>query len=150
DDYQQLGLLELAEQCRELGRPWMLVKPSGIEAWLGPLFTRGENGCYACLEHHLDKHRKLENQLKKHRGGDGPIVLSVAALPTTERAAVAIAATEIAKWIVSGKSEVLERNVLTLDTATLERKTHPLNRRPQCPRCGDPTLVAAAQKRPPE
>jgi oxazoline/thiazoline synthase len=148
DDYQRPGLDELDRRCRELGRPWMLMKPSGITAWLGPLFIPGENGCYACLEHRLDKHRKLEAFLKQHRGGAAPIVLSLAALPSTEKAAVAAAATEIARWVVSGGSEVLERNVLTFDATTLEQRTHALTRRPQCPRCGDPTLVATAQARP--
>jgi oxazoline/thiazoline synthase len=148
DDYQQMGLDELDRRCRDLGRPWMLMKPSGVEAWLGPLFL-GDNGCYACLVHRLDKHRKLEAFLKRQRGGDAPIVLSIGALPSSERAAVAVAATEIAKWVVSGGSEVLAGNVLTFDAAKLERRAHALTRRPQCPRCGDPALMAAAQVRPP-
>ena len=150
DDYQQAGLDELDRRCRELRRPWLLMKPSGMVAWLGPLFLPGENGCYACLEHRVDKHRKLEGFLKRQRGGDAPILLSTAALPSSERAALAVAATEIARWVVSGKSEALECNVLTIDAAKLERRMHVVSRRPQCARCGDSTLVAAAQNRPPE
>jgi oxazoline/thiazoline synthase len=149
DDYQRSGLDEIDRQCQKLGRPWMPLKPSGIQAWLGPLFIPGTAGCYACLEHRLDKHRKVESFLKKHRGGDAPIVLSTASLPSTERAALAAAATEIAKWIVSGDGELITRNVLTLHAATFERKAHAVTRRPQCPRCGDPSLVAASQARPP-
>jgi ribosomal protein S12 methylthiotransferase accessory factor len=150
DDYQQVGLDELGRRCRELGRPWLLMKPSGMEAWLGPLFLPGENGCFMCLAYRLDKHRKLEGFLRRRRGGDAPIIVSTAALPSTERAAVATAATEIARWVVSGKSEALEGNVLAFDAAKLERTAHAVSRRPQCVRCGDPALVAAAQTRPPE
>jgi bacteriocin biosynthesis cyclodehydratase domain-containing protein len=150
DDYERAGLREIDRQCREAGRPWLLLKPYGLSAWLGPLYVPGQTGCHACLLHRLEKHRKLETFLARRRAGGAPIAPAVAALPSTERAAFALAATEIAKWLVFGKSDALEGKVVTSDAETLERKAHTLTRRPQCPGCGDRGLVAANQRRAPE
>ena len=149
DDYLQAGLEELNREALTQARPWLLLKPCGLEGWLGPLFVPWVTGCHACLERRLQGHRKLESYLHKKTQLPRPLGVSVAALPSTVGAVVATAATEVAKWVVLGRSEALEGRVVTLDAASLERRSHVLTRRPQCPRCGVPALVAARQWRRP-
>ena len=148
DDHLQSGLRELGSQALLDRRPWLLVKAVGVEPWLGPMFVPGKTGCWLCLAHRLSGHRKAEAYFRTHRGLDGPLVLSRAALPTTVSAALSLAATEVARWLVQEASEALEGRVVTLDSLTLERRVHTLVRRPQCPSCGDPGLVARGQSRP--
>lgn len=148
DDYLQEGLAELNREALDHGRPWMLVRPVGVEIWLGPVFVPGKTGCWACLSHNLAGHRKAEAYIRKRRGLSGPVVLARAALPSTVHAALGLAATEVARWVATGSSEALEGRVVVLDTVTLERTAHTLTRRPQCPACGDPGLVARGQGRP--
>lgn len=147
DDYLQEGLSELNQEVVARGRPWLLVRPVGFEIWLGPLFVPGKTGCWACLAHRLERHRQAEAYLME-RGEKGPIVLARAALPPTVETALHLAATEVAKWLVTGANEALLGRIVTFDMGSLERATHTLTRRPQCPTCGDPELVAAQQRKP--
>lgn len=148
DDYLQEGLGEINREALASGRPWMLVRPVGVEIWLGPIFVPGKTGCHACLSHFLGGHRKAETYIKEKRGLAGPLVLARAALTSTASAALGLAATEVAKWVLKGSSEALEGRIVTFDMISLERAAHTLIRRPQCPVCGDPAVIADGQRRP--
>ncbi|APR78051.1 Hypothetical protein A7982_03398 [Minicystis rosea] len=147
DDALRPELASINAEALEGGRPWMLVRPVGIEAWLGPIFVPGRTGCWACLEHRIAGHRLLERSLAARRSSPEPLGVTRAALPSQVRALLALAATEMAKWIVNEQS-ALEGSVVTLHAATLERREHVLTRRPQCRACGDRELVAKNQLRP--
>jgi ribosomal protein S12 methylthiotransferase accessory factor len=148
DDYLQRGLPELNREALSRRRPWLLVRPSGADVWLGPLFVPFETGCHACLAHFLKGHRKAETYVEKKRGMEGPLVVARAALPSTSRAALSLAATFVARWLLTGDGRSLLGRVVVLDPATLERTEHTLLRRPQCPACGDPEMVARGQRAP--
>ncbi|MCC6559177.1 MAG: TOMM precursor leader peptide-binding protein [Polyangiaceae bacterium] len=150
DDYLRTGLDEVNREALAERRPWMLIKPIGVEPWIGPIFVPGRTGCWACLEHRLARHRKYEAFVQRRTGATGPLGLSIAALPSSVQTAVGAAATAVARWIVEEAGEDREGRVVALDTVSLERTEHALTRRPQCPVCGDPTLVAAGQRRPPD
>lgn len=149
DDYLQDGLDAFNRTALAQNRSWLLVRPVGTELWLGPLFVPGQTGCWACLAHRLGGHRKVERYLQEKTGRARPLPTALAALPSTQQAAFALAATEIAKWIAGAGSQPLSGRVITLNTLSLEQQAHVLVRRPQCPRCGDPGLVAARQSAPP-
>lgn len=138
DDYLRPELD--AENRRSLaeGRPWVLVKPVGIQIWLGPFFVPDRTGCWACLAHRLRGHRKVEGYLQRRKGTDDPFGASLSALPSTRQTAFGVLATEAAKWVVEGLPSALTGKVLTLDARTLEQRLHVLVRRPQCPACGSP------------
>lgn len=150
DDALRSELASINAQALSEGRPWMLVRPVGIEAWLGPIFIPGQTGCWACLEHRIAGHRILERSLCARRQQRGPLGITRAALPSQVQALLGLAATEAAKWIVLQASAALEGKVVTIHAATLEKREHALTRRPQCPACGDPRLVAENQRRPVE
>lgn len=148
DDYLRSGLDAFNQDSLACDRPWMLVKPVGTELWIGPLFLPGKTGCWLCLAHRLQGARKVENFLRESDPLLRPFALSLAALPSTLQTAYSIAATEVAKWIVCGRNEEIEGQVITLDTLSLAKYSHQLVRRPQCPRCGDPDIFATQQAEP--
>jgi ribosomal protein S12 methylthiotransferase accessory factor len=148
DDYLQEGLEDFNQEALSRNQPWLLVKPVGLELWLGPLFVPGQTGCWACLAQRLRGHRKVESYLQQKKESAAPFASAVSSLPTTLQTALNLAATETAKWMAAGQNPSLESCVITLDMLSLHQQRHYLVRRPQCPRCGDPQLVAATQAAP--
>jgi bacteriocin biosynthesis cyclodehydratase domain-containing protein len=148
DDYLRPGIAELCRRAREQEQPWMLVKPIGIEMWLGPAFSPPAPGCWACLEHRLRGHRKVEQYLRRRQQPDEPRVTALAGLPSTAMAWACLAAAEVLKWIAEGRSHRLAGNLITLNALTLETRSHRLTSRPQCPHCGDPLQFTRMQRQP--
>ncbi|MEV8633954.1 TOMM precursor leader peptide-binding protein [Streptosporangium sp. NPDC051023] len=142
DDYLRGELAEINRRHLAQGRPWLLARPVGPVLWLGPLFQPGESGCWRCLSQRLEGHRQsltyLENRLRSAQ----PLALPVADLPLTRAAGVRLVAAEVVKWLAGVRNEQ-QRDVITFDTQRLGTTRHELRRRPQCPECGDPGLVAA-------
>lgn len=145
DDYLQEGLDEFNQKALEKNHSWMLVKSVGTEIWIGPLFIPGKTGCWQCLKHRLQGKRKVETYFQQRTKAIHPITTSIASLPSTQQMAFSIAATESVKWLVLGADEILEGNIVTVNTLTLKKHSHRLIHRPQCPACGDPTLVSQRQ-----
>jgi oxazoline/thiazoline synthase len=136
DDYLRSELAMWNARSLISRKPWLLLKPIGIETWIGPMFVPGQTGCWECLAQRLRGHRKLEEYIAKNNGIEGPVGPPPASIPSTLHSALAEAATEITRWIgTAGKSNLLDRTVST-NILTLERATHTLIRRPQCPSCG--------------
>lgn len=138
DDYLRPQLADWNAQALASGKAWLLVKPVGIETWIGPMFVPGQTACWECLAQRLRGHRKLETYIGRRNGQDAPLGAAAAAgIASTQHAALAEAATEITRWIGTGGQSVLLDRVLTTSTLTLDRTRHVLTRRPQCPSCGN-------------
>ncbi|MDH6128045.1 TOMM precursor leader peptide-binding protein [Kitasatospora sp. GP82] len=145
-DYLDPRLRELDAERRADGRPWLLAKLYGTTLWVGPVFQPGATACWNCLAHRLRGHRCAETPVRLRHGGD-PVPVPQAALPVTIQLGAQIAALECAKWLAGHRSGEYDR-VLTLDTLTLASRSHRLTRRPQCPDCGDASLMASQAERP--
>lgn len=143
DDYLRDDLDIFNREALRRKRPWLLTKPVGAELWLGPLMLPERTGCWACLAHRLQGHRKIESFLRQYTGHTGPFTVSDIALPSTYQTALGMAATEIAKWIVCDQNARIEGRIVTLNMLSLEQHSHVLVRRPQCPHCGDPPPAVA-------
>ncbi|HNP70672.1 MAG TPA: TOMM precursor leader peptide-binding protein [Kouleothrix sp.] len=148
DDYLQEGLEQINADALRSGHPWMLIKPSGMVLWIGPIFVPGKTGCWACLAQRLAPNREVESYLQQRKGIRKPFPVSRAELPSTNQAALQLAATEIALWLARGESADLEGQILTLEFPSLSSYRHPLIKRPQCPKCGDPAYLAAREPEP--
>jgi len=146
DDYLHPELSDINQIAVDEKRPWLLVRPVGIELWVGPLFVPQQTGCWACLATRLQGHRKVEAYLKMQLGVH-PQGTAVSGLPSTQQIALGIAATEIANWLVQGSSPLVG-HVLSLNTRTWQQQIHTVTKRPQCPVCGDAEMVMKGQKRP--
>jgi ribosomal protein S12 methylthiotransferase accessory factor len=147
EDYLHPELDTFNQQALEAGRPWMLIKPLGAVAWIGPLFRPGKTGCWRCLAQRLRTHREVESFLERRGVPLPPLVSS--ALPTTLAMASQLAAHELARWIASEEGSSVEGQVLSLDTIGLELRRHVLTRRPQCPACGTPARPSPGALPPP-
>jgi ribosomal protein S12 methylthiotransferase accessory factor len=147
DDYLRAPLAGLNEEALRSGRPWVLLRPNGRMAWLGPHFVPGRSACWACLAQRLRANRPLLTLLRQHRAGEEPLLVPRATSEGTARAAAHLLASVLARGLVTGE-DGLTNTLVTLDGFGPRTEHHAVVRRPQCPACGDPGLVAARQQRP--
>ena len=139
-DYLEERLADINLKRIESGTPWMLVRPNGMQALFGPVFRPAQQGpCWACLAYRLQGHQEVHNFLRNHAGSGGAFVPS-AAQPAVMDAVCALAAAEIAKWLVFEEGAPIHDRVITLDAVHLRTEHHPAMRRPQCLACGDRDL----------
>ncbi|MEU0793614.1 TOMM precursor leader peptide-binding protein [Amycolatopsis sp. NPDC005961] len=145
-DYLDPRLARIDAEHRRAGRPWLLARPFGAQVWIGPVL-QPEGACWHCLTHRLWGHRHAEACVQEELGHAGPARRPISTLPPLTAAAAHLIALEAAKW-VAGYRHRGQQCVWTLDTLDLQGTLHELRRRPQCPRCGDPWLVAWRSMRP--
>lgn len=139
DDYQHDDLAAINDAMLNARRPWLLVKSSGHQLWLGPLFVPGETGCQSCLARRLSRNpmaRKLGTLLHSPAAAQ-------AAQPLTMGAACQLAAIELAKCI-AGAQDALQGKLVSLDLRTWQAVSHPLLQDPACTACGTPQTPALA------
>ncbi|WP_051732482.1 TOMM precursor leader peptide-binding protein [Kitasatospora phosalacinea] len=151
EDYLHPGLAERNRQALADGRPWLLARPVGSIVWVGPVFEpdaggTGGSGCWECLAHRLSANRQSLSYLQHRLGQDEPISTAGAHLPATLALGTQLAALETAKWLAGARPP--RPAVTTLDTVLLESEKHVLVRRPQCPSCGDDSMVSRRQLAP--
>ncbi|MFI8965346.1 TOMM precursor leader peptide-binding protein [Streptomyces sp. NPDC053493] len=148
EDYLMPELADVAARLRAAGRPWLLARPFAAEPWTGPVFEPGGDGaCWSCLAHRLREHRRGELSVRQVLGLDRPGVRPAPSLAAVRAVGLHSAVLETAKWL-AGLRGPEQRAVCVLDSLTLRTSHHPVRRRPQCPVCGDPTLVAERTRRP--
>ncbi|MEU8028833.1 TOMM precursor leader peptide-binding protein [Streptomyces sp. NPDC049099] len=147
DDYLDPALAEVDARHRAAGRPWLLAKPCGVEAWVGPVFGMPDRACWSCLAYRLRGHRATQAPVQRVLGLPGPVPLPSAYLTSVRALGLQSAVLETMKW-VAGMRYAEQAALCTLDTRTLRTRHHAVTRRPQCPECGDPGLVAATVRRP--
>ena len=137
DDYSSENLLKTNRRQLDLGIPWVLVQPRGIEPLFGPVFhADGSGPCWACLSYRLRSHREVHEFLR-HIGGEQTAFKPVAADSQVLHGIYALASNEIVKWLVLGERAPIHRDAITVNLATLETSHHIVMRRPQCSECGD-------------
>jgi ribosomal protein S12 methylthiotransferase accessory factor len=118
------------------GRPWLLVKPTGRQVWVGPLFRPGKTGCWECLAHRLRSNFPVAAYLYGRNGNGRAVVQDRATTPATLQVGWGLAANAVASWVVRGELPELEGKLQTLDVPTWRMQTHTLIRLPFCPACG--------------
>ncbi len=121
-------------------RPWLLVRPLGMEPMVGPVFRAdGDGPCWDCLVSRMRCHQEVHEFLRGLAGEDAgfkPIASPPVALEMVYR----MVATEIAKWVVLGKGAIIHDHVVAINLRDLSTSNHPVQRRVQCQVCGDPAL----------
>ena len=122
------------------GAPWLLVRPNGVQPLFGPVFRPAEQGpCWACLAYRLRGHQEIHNFLRNLTGDDAACAPR-AAEPAVAEAVHALAAVEIAKWLVLGDAAPIHGHAISLNAADPGSERHAIMRRPQCLACGDESL----------
>ena len=135
-DYLHPELAEINARALRDGTPWMLAKPTGTVAYVGPLFRPGTGPCWECLAQRLRNRRALELFVKAldHRDAAASPVIPFTA---TLSAAAHMAALHAAKWVALGQSEQVDGKLVSLDVVTLVSRTHVVVKLPHCAKCGD-------------
>lgn len=147
DDYMDPALeaVNLAQLTSR--RPWLLAKPSGPDPWVGPVFRPGLGPCWACLAKRLEGNRYAETLVRRQAGPAGSPRPPEASLQVGRAFGLAAAVLEAMKW-QAGLRHAGQQAVSILDTLSLRVQNHVVARRPQCPACGHPGLVAERLRRP--
>ena len=138
EDYLQAHLEEVNRRQLEAGEPWVLVRPSGMEALFGPVF-RMRGPCWACLANRLRNHQEVHSFLR-NIAGDEAAFKPFAAEPSVLEALYGLIAAEIVKWLVLEDAAPIHDHAITMNVGTFASSHHRVVRRPQCPACGDEAL----------
>ncbi|WP_326691089.1 MULTISPECIES: TOMM precursor leader peptide-binding protein [unclassified Streptomyces] len=147
DDYLSPDLAGIDREQRLAGTPWLLAKPSGVTAWIGPVFQPAAGACWQCLSHRVRHHRQSELYLGEALGMAAPPTPPRAATGASHATALHMVALQASKWLAGFRHES-QHAVCTLDSLCLVTKQHRVERRPQCAECGDPLLVTKQVRRP--
>jgi oxazoline/thiazoline synthase len=135
DDYLRADLASINVAALQANRPWLLVRVTGRELWLGPLFQPDETGCWVCMRQRLERNRVVHRFVTEKKNLATPPFTALGALPATQSAACQMAAAAAAQFL-AGAASGLAGKVLSLDWATYTPQTHTLVRHPHCPACG--------------
>ncbi|WP_406673554.1 TOMM precursor leader peptide-binding protein [Nonomuraea sp. N2-4H] len=145
-DYLDPALDRLNAAYLAAGHPWALIKPDGVTLWIGPVLRPGQTACWACLAQRLAGNRQVERYLAGKRGGGMPYHPVRESVPGPSVAG-GLLAVELAKIAArrddpSAAASRLDGKMTTIDLRTLGVSEHTVIRLPQCPACGDPTLIS--------
>ncbi|MGW0033711.1 TOMM precursor leader peptide-binding protein [Streptomyces sp. NPDC003314] len=146
DDYTDPALGAVDAAHRASGVPWLLVRFVGEQPWIGPVFRPGEGPCWTCVTDALRRNRPAETYLDRALGRRA--FTPPSSLAAGRAAGLHLAALEAVKWL-AGHRHSGQDAIWRLDTLTLAGRHHPVRRRPQCPACGDPGIVARRAAAPP-
>lgn len=143
DDYLDPRLGPIDAQQRAARRPWLLVKPAGERAMVGPLFTphaAAATACWHCLAHRLLRNQPARAWWQGRHGGQ------TVGLPV--RAGARLVADRLDALLAPALRVAAQagQQVWTLDPLA----PHDVIARPQCPQCGDAGWVSNLQRRPVE
>lgn len=144
EDYESKELEQINAEALSSGRPWMLIKPTGATALVGPLFIKGQTGCWKCLEQRMSLNRQARFNVLPGNGAN-TVTSSVASYPLIMRTVFSFAVLEIIKFLYNPETCTLNGGLLSLDAATLETKFHALTKRPQCKACGDKKSITVSK-----
>jgi ribosomal protein S12 methylthiotransferase accessory factor len=147
DDYLNPGLAKVDAAHRDVGRPWLLAKPTGATVWVGPVFQPPGPGCWHCLQSRLWLHRTAESHAQTALGRLGPATVPAVGVPALRATALHLVALEATKWL-AGHRHPHQSAVWTFDSLDLAGKRHEFRAAPQCANCGDPSLMRQQARRP--
>ena len=117
DDYLRADLAPINAAALQARRPWLLVRVTGRELWLGPLFQPGETGCWVCLRRRLERNRAVHRFVAEKKNLATLPFTALGALPATQLAACQMAAVAAAQFL-AGVASGLAGKMLSLDWAT--------------------------------
>lgn len=148
DDYLNRDLVRFNREALTGAREWLLMKPSGLLIWLGPVFRPGRAACWECLAERLRTNRNVENFVAQRMGEVEPLARARTITAMGEQIGARIAACTVAAWVARNEAPELDGALVTLDLRSWRSETHRVVARPQCRTCGDPPEVVAPAARP--
>jgi ribosomal protein S12 methylthiotransferase accessory factor len=147
-DYLDRGLDAVNRRALRERRRWMPIKPAGATPWIGPMFRPGDGPCWECLAARLRANRPVETFVAHRLAREAPVLPPRAAVLASARAALDLGALTVIRWIADGGRGLVDDKLLALELRTMRIEEHMVQRRPQCPVCGDPDLVKQRAEQP--
>jgi oxazoline/thiazoline synthase len=151
DDLLHPELAAINDRALRRGTPWCLLKPAGTMPLVGPVFAPGVGPCWACLAFWLRTNRPVEELVRRRAARAEPVSAPHALLEASARTACGLGALVLARAFAAAgtaAARALSSQLLALDTASLQTTAHAVVKRPQCPTCGDSSLMKAVGERP--
>ena len=140
EDYLEPRLEDVNRRQLEVGAPWMLVRPRGVEPLFGPVFRGDRVGpCWSCLTSRMRNHQEVHSFLRNIAGEDAAFK-AFATEPSVLEALHGLIAAEIVKWLVLGEAAPIHDRAIAMHLGDFRNSHHPVMRRPQCVACGDQAL----------
>jgi oxazoline/thiazoline synthase len=136
EDYLDPRLAAVNRLMLATARPWLVVKPYGGEAWIGPRFVPGETGCWMCLSARLAGNRAIERFIAARTDATSAARPSSGVLPGTDGMVAAMVVADILATTAGSTPLTGRLRTVTLTDFTITH--HPLTRLAHCPMCGDP------------
>jgi oxazoline/thiazoline synthase len=146
DDYLRRELDCINRAALSTQTPWLLARPVGSVLWVGPFFLPYVTGCWSCLADRLRANGQLIVYLQRRLGGVEAIGMSTVRHQVASSIGAGVVALEVLKAITGAYSP--EPSVLTVDLLTNIAERHHFTRRPQCPVCGDPSIIGTRGLKP--
>jgi ribosomal protein S12 methylthiotransferase accessory factor len=139
DDYLRADLVRINQEALTGSLEWLLMKPSGVLMWLGPVFRPGQGACWECLAARLRANRNVENFVAQRMGEAEPLALGRTITAMGEQIGAGIAASTVAAWVARNAAPELDGALVTLDLRSWHSETHRL--------AGRPSVAAAMRPR---
>ena len=146
DDLLHPDLAEINDKALANDQPWLLIQPLGETSAVSPVFEPAATPCWQCLASRVKGNRLVSSFVQASTESSRLPVTALADLPVTVDLAARMAMLRVAMWLAGVKPEGFD--VVTFDALHLKTREHRLDRRPQCPACGDPALQAELARRP--
>ncbi|CAM1343363.1 TOMM precursor leader peptide-binding protein [Tenacibaculum amylolyticum] len=130
---------ELALKARALWKkdiPFIICKPNGIQAWIGPIFKKDDTACFDCLLQRLVANRDVDVYLKENGYISSPII-SNSSTNATIKMVYQLTIMEISKFLLVTDKQKIKNDLITFDFSTTETIHHTIVKRPQCKTCGE-------------
>lgn len=151
DDYLSPALAGVNRAQLESGGTWALVNPTRATPFIGPIFEPGRGPCWQCLSHRIRGNRPVREYVHRQTGQRASLQPAPAHLGASRQVALSLTGLLLAQHLTGVSPErSLGGSVLSLDPIALRSTRHHLGRRPQCPTCGDPSLMRFQMERPVE
>jgi len=143
DDYLSPGVERYHRDRRSDGVDWLLVKPVGVTAWVGPLFSKHQGACWDCLASRLRINRVAETHLSQrlNRSARPPIHLLGSVEDVAKSLLVAFVVNDYAQQQIADDSWFVEYD---LRRAVLDR--HPVVPIDNCDVCLESRNAPAEQE----
>ncbi|MCL2108766.1 MAG: TOMM precursor leader peptide-binding protein [Oscillospiraceae bacterium] len=144
EDYESAELEEINKDALLSGKPWMLVKPSGAIAMVGPLFLKGYTGCWQCLVKRLSMNRQARFNVSSDVN-EIMVTTPGASHSLLRRMAFDLSVLEVIKFLQNPANCTVKGQLISLNAANFESGYHVLTRRPQCKACGEKVSACSAK-----
>jgi len=137
EDYLDPQLKLINEKALHENKPWMLVRPTGTETLIGPIFNGNQTACWNCLKHRLELNQPHRRYYQAVTGKHEHPVSNLCAHPIAVDMTINMAALEIIKWMNKPNESQLIGNLLSFNSKNLKSELHELVKRPQCATCSN-------------